>query len=206
MRLQKLLGNQQEIKVSNDDALASLLAEASPDELQVIAETAANLPAIIPPPYSTIEYERDKYIGRRRKNGALKLKRLTARHMDIISMHLQGLSGEDIAAEKNCTVVTVSRILHDPLAKGLISLIYKNRQGEIDALAGKALEAIRDGLSDKQGIRVRLGAVDKFNKLKDTIGEGDETVKTAEDVVAAIFAGLKIEGTNVQVNIGKRDG
>lgn len=146
-------------------------------------------------------YEREKQLGLRRENGARKLKRLTTRHMRIISLHLAGEKGEDIARICGVTNVTVSRILNDPLARKLISQVYEDRQNEIDALAGEAIDAVRQTLKGDHTAREKLAAVDKFVKLKDTIGRPDDSAKTAEDVVAQIF---NIEGQNVQINLNRR--
>ena len=157
-------------------------------------------------PYKSPTYQTEKRQGLRRANGARKLKKLSSRHLEIISRHLQGESGETIAILMGCTIITVSRILNDPLAQDLLSTIFRDRQNEIDALAGKAIAVVRDGLDEKRDMRIRLGAVDKFTKLKDSIGKEDDTAKTAEDVVQEIFAKLTVTGKNVQINIGKTDG
>lgn len=146
------------------------------------------------------QYEREKAQGIRRKNGARKLKKLNNRQLKIVSLHLAGESGESIATLMGCTQVTVSRILNDPLAREIISRAYEDRQNEIDALAGQAIEAVRDTLRGYNTPRTKLAAVDKFVKLKDSIGREDETAKTAEDVVAQIF---KISDSNVQINFGE---
>lgn len=146
------------------------------------------------------KYHREKAEGLRRSNGARKLKRLTSRHLKIISLHLAGESGEKIAVLCHCTPVTVSRILNDPLAREVISRVYEDRQGEIDALAGEAIKAVRDTLKGDHTPRTKLAAVDKFVKLKDSIGRQDDSAKTAEDVVRQIF---QVQGTNVQINVGE---
>ena len=51
-------------------------------------------------------------------------------------------------------------------------------------------------------MRNSLGAVDKFTKLKETIGKETTIAKSDEDIVAEIFKNhVSIE--NMQVNIGK---
>lgn len=159
-------------------------------------------------PYKSPTYAQEKNIGLRRANGARKLKKLSGRHLEIISHHLQGKSGEEIGILMGCTIITVSRVLNDPLSVDLLSVIYKDRQGEIDALAGAAIDVVRGALiNDGVSTRERLAAVDKFTKLKDTIGKETSTAKTAEDVVAEIFKGLSIGGdAQVQFNIGKDNG
>jgi hypothetical protein len=155
--------------------------------------------------YTHYEYTREKQSGLRRANGARKLKRLSSRHLKIISNHLAGMSGELIASSMNITVVTVSRILNDPLAKEYLDKIYESRRQEIDALAGNAIDAVRQGLDSESG-RERLMAVDKFTKLKDSIGTTADDAMTAEDVIAKMFSKLEISDSNVQINLGESNG
>lgn len=155
--------------------------------------------------YTPDIYEREKRQGIRRANGARKLKKLTNKHLRIISMHLRGHSGESIAASIGCTFITVSRILNDPLALDLLKLVYKDRQGEIDALAGQAINAVREGLDSTMSMRIRLTAVDKLTKLKDSIGKEGESEKTAEDIVREIFKKIEINDSQVQINIGGKN-
>lgn len=202
----------------NDTTFSDLLASHEEGELRnaLLLATNQQLAPVATPrsaatggslvPYNTTQYEREKRQGIRKTNGARKLKKLSNRHLRIISMHLEGNSGEYIAAVMRVTVITVSRILNDPLAINLLGTIYKDRQGEIDALAGKAIEAVRDGLHEKRDMRIRLGAVDKYTKLKDSIGKEETSAKTAEDVVAEIFNRVTLGNTNIQVNIGKGNG
>lgn len=186
--------------------LKEALLLAPNQALAPVAISRSEAPGTAGQAYTPTVYEREKRQGVRRANGARKLKKLSNRHLRIISMHLDGNSGEYIAALMNITIITVSRILNDPLAIEILGVIYKDRQGEIDALAGKAIDVIRDGLDSKLDMRIRLGAVDKFTKLKDSIGKTENTVKTAEDVVAEIFAKVKIENSNIQFNIGQSNG
>ena len=86
----------------------------------------------------------------------MKLKRLTHRHLSIIGMHLEGHSLEVIASNMNCTLNTVSRVLNDPLAQGILKRVYEDRKGEVHALGGKAIAAVREGLDDRQPIGTRL--------------------------------------------------
>ena len=155
-------------------------------------------------PYKSPTYMLEKTQGLRRANGARKLKKLSNRHLEIISHHLSGKSGEEIATLIGCTIITISRVLNDPLAVDILSVIYKDRQGEIDALAGAAIDVVRGALLNN-GVttREKLTAVDKFTKLKEVIGKSDGSTKSAEDVVAEIFNKLSIgNDAQVQFNIG----
>lgn len=154
--------------------------------------------------YNTVQYENEKRTGIRRSNGARKLKKLTTRHLSIIAMHLDGDSGEDIAKRMNVRVVTVSRILNDPMVKQLTGRIFSDRQLELDALAGKAIDVVRSGLEEGT-MREKLAAVDKYAKLKDTIGAEESSAESAEDIVDRIFKGISTENLNVQINVGGRD-
>jgi hypothetical protein len=159
------------------------------------------------PKHDVAVYAKEKRIGVRRANGARKLKKLSSRHMKIISLHLKGSSGEEIAQTIGCTVITVSRILNDPLAKDLLSRIYEDRRAEIDALAGDAIDVVRQGLQGDHSIREKLTAVDKFTKLKDSIGKTEDEQMTAEDVIQKLFNTMSVEGDlNVQINTGERNG
>ena len=156
--------------------------------------------------YDTTQYESEKRSGLRRSNGARKLKKLSHRHLAILSQHLEGKSGEEIAKEMRVRVVTISRVLNDPMVKQLTSRIFSDRQMELDALAGKAIGVVRDGLGSDHGIKERLAAVDKYTKLKDTIGAEESSAESAEDIVDRIFKGVSTESLNVQINVGTKDG
>lgn len=154
--------------------------------------------AVLP---SNQRYLTEKRIGMRRENGAMKLKRLTARHYGIIGRHLEGKSLEQICQECHVTISTASRILNDPLAKGLLAKVYGHREQEIHALAGQALQATRDALDPGKDIGTRLRGVDKFVKIRETMIDKEKSRETAEDVVASILEKAQINGTvNIQVN------
>lgn len=147
-------------------------------------------------------YQREKRQGLRRANGARKLKKLSNRHLEIIARHLDAQSGERISAEMNITVITVSRVLNDPLCTDLLNRIFADRQSEIDALAGKAIDVVRDGLTGDYTLREKLTAVDKYAKLKDTIGKTEGSTETAEDVIAKMYKHLSVENMQVNINLG----
>ncbi len=155
--------------------------------------------------HNTAHYESEKRTGIRRANGARKLKKLSNKHLAIIAQHLDGKSGEEIATTMRIRVVTVSRILNDPMVKQLTGRIFSDRQMELDALAGKAIGVGRQGLNDGT-MREKLAAVDKYAKLKETVGTEESSADSAEDIVDRIFKGAHAENLNVQINVGDRDG
>ena len=152
-------------------------------------------------------YESEKRTGIRRSNGAKKLKKLSNKHLAMVSMHLEGKSGETIAKVMHVRVVTVSRVLNDPLVKQITARIFQDRQMELDALAGKAIAVVRDTM-DKEGntTRERLTAVGQYTKLKETIGSEESATESAEDIVERIFKGVSIRDSHVQINVGNKDG
>ena len=143
-------------------------------------------------------YQQEKLNGTRRSTGALKLKKLTSRHFEIIARHLGGQSGEEIHKEMRLSVNTISRILNDPLAKQVIDQVYRNRQAELDAMTGLALEATRESLR-KGSANEKLRAVGAFAKLKDTIAPESKASESAEDFAQAIIKNAQ----NVQINLRK---
>lgn len=148
----------------------------------------------------------EKHLGIRRENGALKLKRLTARHLKVIALHLEGHSLETIANNIPCTISTVSRVLNDPLSQRILKTVYEDRKGEIHALGGKAVAAVRAGLDEKQTIGTRLRAVDRFAKIKSALVGEENSNESAEDVIARMFANTTVLGNvNIQVNQGKKE-
>ncbi len=163
-------------------------------------------PLVAKQPHELTLYQKEKLNGTRRSTGVRKLNRLSHRHLQILARHLDGESGETIAKVMNITVTTVSRILNDPLSKELLTRIYSDRQNEIDALAGSAIAVVRDGLTGDHSLREKLTAVDKFTKLRDSIGNEEGNVETAEDVIARMFKNLTITDSNIQFNLGEVNG
>jgi len=146
----------------------------------------------------------EKAIGKRRENGALKLSRLTNRHMKIIGAHLHGLSLEQIAMEQSVSVATVSRVLNDPLAVALLRKVYGHREDEIQALGGKAVDVVRRALDKDQPMSTQLRAVDRYAKLRETMLPKDKANESAEDVIARMLARGNIIGENIQINFGDK--
>jgi hypothetical protein len=145
------------------------------------------------------KYEAEKMYGIRRSNGSAKLVRLTRRHYEVVARHLAGQSGEMIHIGMGLSISSISRILNDPLVQELLKRSYKDRQAELDALAGKAIGAVRTAL-DEGSTSEKLAAVDKYAKLKQTIAPESNPMESAEDYARAIVAGT----VNMQINVGRQ--
>jgi hypothetical protein len=144
------------------------------------------------------KYEAEKILGIRKPDGAMKLKKLKSRHYEIIIRHLSGQSAEQIHNEVYVSINTISRVLNDPLSQEIIKRSYQDRQKELDALAGSAIDAVRYALK-KGSTSEKLAAVDKFTKLKQSIAPETNPSATAEDLARSIVQNAQ----NVQVNIGR---
>jgi hypothetical protein len=145
------------------------------------------------------KYEAEKMYGIRRENGARKLTRLTRRHYEVVARHLSGQSGEQIHIYMGLSISTISRILNDPLVQTLLKKSYKDRQAELDALAGKAIGAVRIAL-EEGSTSEKLAAVDKYAKLKGAIAPESNPMESAEDFARAIVNNGTV---NVQINQGR---
>lgn len=140
-------------------------------------------------------YEAEKMYGIRRDNGSRKLTRLTRRHYEIMARHLAGQSGEEIHIYMGLSISSISRILNDPLVQNVIKRSYKDRQAELDALAGKAIDALRSAFDGSTS--EKLAAVDKYAKLKGVIAPESNPMESAEDYARAIVNNGTV---NIQVN------
>ncbi|KKM17736.1 hypothetical protein LCGC14_1672750 [marine sediment metagenome] len=121
------------------------------------------------------KYHYEKVIGKRRLDGALKLKELKPEHKQWISCFIQGMKGVEIAEQYNVAAITVYRVLSDPLAKALLGEFDEAFKNEFRSMFPLVANAIRDGL-ESAGIATRLKAVDRWTKVSGFI-DG----KTEED-------------------------
>ncbi len=133
------------------------------------------------------KYHYEKIVGKRRSDGALKLKELKPEHKQWVSCFIQGMKGVDIAKQYDVATITVYRVLSDPLAKSLLGEFDEALKSEFLAMFPLVSDAIRDGL-ESAGIATRLKAVDRWTKVSSFIdGRGEEDSETKKpDVVAAM--------------------
>jgi hypothetical protein len=144
------------------------------------------------------KYEAEKMYGIRRDNGSRKLTRLTRRHYEILARHLQGQSHEQIHIYMGLSISSISRILNDPLCQTILKRSYMDRQSELDALAGRAIDAIRSAFDGSTS--EKLAAVDKYAKLKGVIAPESNPMESAEDFARALVNNGTV---NVQINHGR---
>jgi len=123
----------------------------------------------------------------------LPFKRLSSRHRAVISLHLQGVGNEEIAAQVGFSRAYISIILNNPRTEGILNDAYRLYDKELKALYPKSIGVLRKAL-DSEDSKVAMRAVEltlKANgKLKDAI-EGQAA--TAEDVVRRLIE-IRTEG------------
>ena len=133
------------------------------------------------------EYHYDKVIGLRRSNGHVNLKKLRPVHERMIALHINGVSGADIALQFKCSAFTVYRILGDPLAASLIAEVGEHYREEFKQLFPLVYKAVKEGLENPSS-KVRLASVDRFariNRMIDGDSDEDGTEKYVKRVIDA---------------------
>lgn len=142
--------------------------------------------------YDPEQYAFEKVVGKRTRTGQLKLRKLTARHKNVIALHLRGLSGRDIALVTGLGEAYVYAVIRDPLSQEIITGYLEGVDEELKSLGPMAVDAIRSGLgSDKEGIRLR--AADHFFRATGKYAKAEGTGETAEDVLARALARVAVE-------------
>lgn len=110
------------------------------------------------------KYHYEKWTGRRRPDGALKLNSLSPAHLRMISAYINGMRIKDIAEQFKVAAITVGRVLADPLSQVYVEEFGEAQKGEFKAMFPLVAKAIRDALSSGNA-EVKLKAVDRFAKI-----------------------------------------
>lgn len=132
-------------------------------------------------------YHYEKLIGRRKKDGAKKLKKLRPEHRQYVSCYVQGMSGVEIAEHFNVAAITVYRVLGDPLARGMIEEFDSNFKDEFRRMFPLVADVIRTGLNSGSA-KVQMSAVDRFVKVSRMIDgkeKGDEGGARQQAIITA---------------------
>lgn len=142
--------------------------------------TLDGLPLLTGTGYSRETYEWEKREGIRRPTGAMKLTKLSGKHLRAILLHVNGRKNYEIAAVLGMSNVWVSTVLSDPLARAEI----ETRHAENDrTLLAKAMGVVHDSMEDKDPA-IKLRAADMvFKSHGKYAGKGEGGAPSAEDVV-----------------------
>ncbi len=131
-------------------------------------------------------YHYQKFMGKRRDDGALKLDSLKPEHKQYIACHINGMKGVEIAEQFNVSAITVYRVLADPLATSLIGEFDESFKKDFKALFPLVAAAVRTGL-ESGGTRERLQAVDRWTKVCRFL-DGDDVERGQEEKTASVVA------------------
>lgn len=130
-------------------------------------------------PYDTNQYQAEKESGLRLSSGAVRLTRLTGKHLRCINFHLQGMKGGVIAEVMNVSPAWVSKILTDPLAKALIQERFVEVDNEMFTKATRTIDANMD----HKDAAIALRAADMVWRARGRYEKKTDDRPTAEDVV-----------------------
>lgn len=162
--------------------LSSITAGYDPEESK--AKYAANSELI------KDKYHYEKFMGKRRADGAMKLKELKPEHKQYISCFINGMKGVEIADHFNVAAITVYRVLADPLSADLINEFDENFKNEFRAMFPLVADAVRTGLGSG-GITTRLQATDRWLKVCRFLDGGEEEKDQEEKTTAVVAARMR---------------
>lgn len=117
------------------------------------------------------KYHYEKFVGKRKESGALKLNELKPEHKQYVAAFINGMKGVEIAEQYNVAAITVYRVLADPLAQAMIGEFDDGFKADFRAMFPIVSDAIRDSL-DSGNETIRLKAVDRWAKISRLI-DGD---------------------------------
>ena len=134
--------------------------------------------------------------------GAKPLKKLSAKHRQIIALLLQGYSNNAVAEIFAMTPSRISIIRNDPLVQEVMGRHLNDADQQLGALLPEAVDAVKRGLhSEKHAMKAAEMVLKSAGKFKeDERGSGPAT---AEDVAAEIIR-IRSEGA-VDVTIARKE-
>lgn len=149
--------------------------------------------------YEPALYEAEKRSGRRRRNGALNLTKLTGKHLRVIALHCAGLKAYQIAEEMHVTAPWVSTILNDPLAQAEIHQQFVELDNELFA---KATNVVSEKLTAEDPA-IALRAADMVWRARGRYEKKDEGRVGAEELVQMLLARATDHGkAEISVTVG----
>lgn len=152
--------------------------------------------------YDPEQYQVEKKLGGRLKNGAQPLGKLRPWHVEVVKRHLMGYSNREVASMMGKHEGVISKVLNDPRCQAMVDRALDGYKKEFKVLKGQAIDAVRKGLKSGD-VDVRLKAADMYFKQEEKVEKSQEgDGRSAEDVVSAIFERVEAEVVNVQVNVG----
>lgn len=139
-----------------------------------------------------LTYEEQKSNGDRSASGALRLSKLSGKHLRIINLHLQGVKGAQIAEIMGCTGAWVSTVLNDPLAREAIARRFVDCDNE---MLVQSTQVVRLAMEQTTDEALRLRAADMVWKARGRYEKKPSESLTAEDIVQRMLRIAKEMGT-----------
>lgn len=128
--------------------------------------------------------------------------KLSARHLMMIELHLQGFKNTDIADILKCHEVTVGLVLRSQPAQDILRERVEHVNLDFQAQFRQVVDTFADALSPEAAIDVRLAAADKWLKAHGHYQPKEkkkaEGKLTIEDVISEMKAGT------VTINVDNR--
>jgi len=125
-------------------------------------------------------YAEEKADGTRAPNGALRLSKLSGKHLRIINLHLQGVKGAAIADIMGCTQAWVSTVLNDPLARDVIARRFVDCDNEMMV---QSTQVVRESMEQTEDRALQLRAADMVWRARGRYEKKASESLTAEDIV-----------------------
>lgn len=101
------------------------------------------------------------------------LQTLTDKHKQVASLLAQGAGPEEISALVEYTPQYVSMLTRDPLFKEYLGHMAEINEARLEAIFGKVVETIDEGLSNEHKIEDRLKAARLQLEVTGRIGKND---------------------------------
>ena len=149
-------------------------------------------------------YHYEKMMGKRKPDGALKLKELKPEHKQYVSCYINGMKGVEIAELYNVAAITVYRVLADPLAARIIGEFDEDFKKEFKAMFPLVSDAVRSGLEQNGSPELRLKAVDRWTKVCRFLDGDDEEEGKEEKTVAVLAARMRFVDLVKTATAGKQ--
>ena len=128
------------------------------------------------------------------------LKKLSQKHKNIIALHAQAASREDIGNIVGCTPEYVSMVVAQPLAQEYLKGVNKYQDQRLEAMYGKTVDTIFKGM-DGKATDAQLKAARLHLEATGRLKGKDDDKQSAEDVVAALLKHASVVAIgNVQIN------
>lgn len=125
----------------------------------------------------------NKYLGLVDGRRPSRSQNLSVPQKQVLLLHLEGVPSTQIADETGYSIGWIQSLLRSDKARSVAKEYMSFIDTEFQALYKMSVSAIRDALSPKEDIDIRLKASEKFLKAHGKYGNQGVEVDTAEDII-----------------------